>query len=90
MVSNFQRASSAFEGRNGCLSQIHHNARGLTKKRLKALTTIHNYYLKRLDGSTAAERLFGRKFADPFEWLVEHMGDLPRARMSRKRAALTC
>lgn len=84
MVSNFQRTSSAVEGRNGCLSQIHHNGRGLTKKRLKALNIIHNYYLKRFDGSTAAERLFGRKFADPFEWLVEHMGDLPLARTSKK------
>ena len=49
----------------------------------KALTIIHNYYLKRTDGTTAAERLFGRKFADPFEWLVEHMGDLPLARTSK-------
>jgi len=90
MVSNFQRTSSAVEGRNGYLSQIYHNGRGLTKKRLKALTIIHNYYLKRFDGSTAAERAFGRKFADPFEWLVENMGDLPLARMSKKRAAVTC
>ena len=89
MVSNFQRTSSAVEGRNGCLSQIHHNGRSITKKRLKALTTIHNYYLKRSDGTTAAERLFGRKFDDPFEWLVEHMGDLPLARMSKKRVAVT-
>ena len=86
MVSNFQRTSSAIEGRNGCLSQIHHNGRGLTTKRLKALTIIHNYYLKRSDGTTAAERLFGRKFADPFEWLVEHMGDLPLARTSKYQA----
>ena len=84
MVSNFQRTSSAVEGRNGCLSQIHHNGRGLTTKRLKALTILHNYYLKRFDGSTAAERLFGRKFDDPFEWLVEHMGDLPLARAPKK------
>jgi Family of unknown function (DUF6399) len=29
MVSNFQRTSSAVEGRNGCLSQMHHNGRGI-------------------------------------------------------------
>ena len=43
MVSNFQRASSAVEGRNGWLSQMHHNGRGLTAKRLKAQTVLHNY-----------------------------------------------
>jgi hypothetical protein len=90
MVSNFQRTSSAIEGRNGWLSQIHHNGRGLTTKRLKALTIIHNYYLKRSDGTTAAERLFGTKFADPFEWLVDHMGDLPLARTSKCQAPVTC
>jgi len=82
MVSNFQRTSSAVEGRNGWLSQIHHNGRGLTPKRLKALTIIHNYYLKRSDGTTAAQRLFGKEFDDPFEWLVKHLTQLPLARAS--------
>ena len=40
---NFHRASSAVEGRNGCLAQSYHNGRGLTGRRLGALTTIHNY-----------------------------------------------
>ena len=39
---NFHRASSAVEGRNGCLSQSYHNGRGLTNRRLGALTAIHN------------------------------------------------
>jgi len=82
MVSNFQRTSSAVEGRNGWLSQIHHNGRGLTPDRLKALTVIHNYYLKRSDGTTAAQRLFGKEFDDPFEWLVQHWTALPLARAS--------
>jgi len=90
MVSNFQRTSSAVEGRNGWLSQIHHNGRGLAVKRLRSLTIIHNYYLKRSDGTTAAERLFGRKFDDPFEWLVEHLTEFPLARASKPRAAVTC
>jgi hypothetical protein len=87
MVSNFQRTSSAVEGRNGWLSQIHHNGRGLPTKRLRALTIIHNYYLKRSDGTTAAERLFRQKFDDPFEWLVEHFTELPLARASKLRDA---
>lgn len=84
MVSNFQRTSSAVEGRNGWLSQMHHNGRGLTPNRLKAQTVLHNYYLKRDDGTTAAERLFRKKFPDPLEWVVERMGDLPLPRESKK------
>ena len=90
MVSNFQRTSSAVEGRNGCLSQIHHNGRGLTMNRLKSLTIIHNYYLKRSDGTTAAERLFRGKFDDPFEWLVAHLTELPLARPVKQGGAVTC
>ncbi len=70
MVSKFQRSSSAVEGRNGYLSQIHHNRRGLSYKRLKVATVIHNFALKRNDGTTAAERLFGQQFPDLFEYLI--------------------
>lgn len=80
MVLNFQRTSSAVEGRNGYLSQRHHNGRGLLAKRLKASTVIHNYTLKRFDGTTAANRLFGREFPDLFEWVVHNMDDLPLPR----------
>ena len=48
------------------------------------LTIIHNFHLKRPDGTTAAQRLFGYEFPDLFEWVVEHMGDLLRARRSLK------
>jgi len=41
MARQFQRSSSAVEGRNGCLSQMYRNGRGLNEKRLKALTVIH-------------------------------------------------
>jgi hypothetical protein len=87
MVSNFQRTSSAVEGRNGCLSQMHHNGRGLSIKRLKVLTVIHNFGLTRSDGTTAAERLFERDFPDLFEWIINQMGDLPLARMARKSSS---
>lgn len=84
MVSKFQRSSSAVEGRNGYLSQVHHNRRGLSTKRLKVSTIIHNFSLKRNDGTTAAERLFGQQFPDLFEYLVENIGELPQPRKSRK------
>ena len=83
MVSRFQRASSAVEGRNGYLSQMHHSGRGIPPQRLQVLTVIHNFGLKRPDGTTAAQRLFDREFPDLFEWLVEQMEDLPLPRKAR-------
>ena len=85
MARQFQRSSSAVEGRNGCLSQMYHNGRGLNEKRLKALTVIHNYGIKREDGTTAAMRLFDADFPDLFSWLLDEMGELPLPRNSCKR-----
>ncbi len=84
MVSKFQRTSSPVEGRNGYLSRIHHGGRGLPARRLQVLTVIHNFALHRADGSTAAYRLFRRQFPDLFEYIVEHMGELPLPRIARK------
>lgn len=84
---NFHRASSAVEGRNGSLSQSYHNGRGLTSRRLGALTVIHNYDTHRSDGSTPAERLYGEQFPDLFDWLLNRMGALPLPRKSRQRIA---
>lgn len=64
MVSRFQRTSSPVEGRNGYLSHINHARRGLSSNRLKVLTVLHNFELKRADGTTAAERFFGTSFPD--------------------------
>jgi hypothetical protein len=85
-VGRFHRSSSAVEGRNGYLSQMYHNRRGLEPGRLQALTVMHNYGIKRSDGTTAAERLFGTPFPDVFEWLVGQMGELPLARKGKRRA----
>lgn len=82
-VALFQRASSAVEGRNGYLSQLNHCARGTSTQRLKVLTVIHNFDLKRADGTTAAERLFGQTFPDVFEWTLARMGELPLPRKTR-------
>lgn len=84
MVRQFHRSSSAVEGRNGRLSQMYHNGRGLTKERLAALSVVHNYGSKRADGTTAAQRLFGSPFPDVFEWLINQMGELPLPRKSRE------
>ena len=84
MADHYQRTSSAVEGRNGYLSRLHHAGRGFSPQTLKGLTIIHNFHLKRPDGTTAAQRLFGHDFPDLFEWLVDHTGDLPVARQSQK------
>jgi hypothetical protein len=49
LVAQFQRASSAVEGRHGYLSQLNHCARGTPTQRLKVMTVIHNFDLKRAD-----------------------------------------
>lgn len=84
IVAKFQRTSSAVEGRNGYLSGLHHSHRGFTEQTLKVLTIIHNFDIKRDDGSTAAQRLFHQPFPDLFDWIVSHMGDLPRSRRTLK------
>jgi hypothetical protein len=57
---------------------------GCSPQTLKVLTIIHNFHLKRPDGTTAAQRLFGYDFPDLFEWVASHVGDLPLARRSQK------
>ncbi len=84
MVSKFQRTTSAIEGRNGYLSRLHHSGRGLSEKDLQVLSVIHNYDLHRADGSTAAQRFFGKTFPPLFSWVFEQMGDLPASRKPRK------
>src|SRR5262245_10383089 len=42
-VSALQRASSAVEGRNGALAQLHHHQRGVPKHRYKVWTVLHNF-----------------------------------------------
>ena len=80
----FQRSSSCVEGRNGQLALRHHSLHRLSKSKLVALTVVHNYYLTRSDGTTAAERFFGAKPRDLFGWLVDHL-DVP-ARPAAKRS----
>jgi len=84
MASKYQRTSSAVEGRNGYLSRLHHSSRGFSPQSLQVLTIIHNFGLKRADGTTAAQRLFGQPFPDLFEWVLEQSSELPLPRQSHK------
>lgn len=87
MAGLFGRSSSCVEGRNGRLSLLHHGHSRISPRRLKAMTAIHNYVVKRDDGTTAAERFFGQKVPDAFSWLLQRMPDLPRPAQKRRKVA---
>lgn len=80
----FQRSSSCVEGRNAQLSLRHHGIHKLSNRSLKAQTIIHNYYRRRTDGTTPAERFFVGKHPDLFEWILENIDYpvRPRKRLS--------
>ena len=78
----FQRSSSNVEGRNGALGLHHHVYKQMNARKLSASTVVHNYFIKRQDKTTAAERFFGHSHDDLFEWLVDVI-DAPA--FSRKR-----
>ena len=86
LAALWQRTTSSIEGRNGTLSQRHHARRGLSEKKLRCATHVHNFFSRRKDGATAAERFFGRKHSDVARAALEAMGDLKRPRHSRKAA----
>ena len=82
----FQRSSSCVEGRNGRLSLQQHGHSRVSEQRLKALTVMHNYMVKRADGTTAAQRFFGQQHKDVFCWLLERMPSLPRPAPKRPKS----
>ena len=85
----FQRASSAVEGRNGALAQLHHNQRGVPKQRYKVWTVLHNFDCRAPDGTTPAARFFRRGFPDLFETVLAKIDDLPRPRKRHQAMALS-
>jgi hypothetical protein len=79
----FQRSSSCVEGRNGQLALHHHSLHRLSARKLSALTAVHNFVVTRSDGTTAAERFFGAKPNDLFEYVLDTV-ELP-GRPAQKR-----
>ena len=79
-VKTFQRASLAVEGRNGLLSQMHHNYRGLPKRRYQVRSALHNFDCRTSEGSTPASRFFRPEFPDLYETVLSQIEELPRAR----------
>ena len=87
LATVFQRSSSNVEGRNGYLSLRSHQLRGLDLPRKRAcFTAIHNFFLTRPDGTTAAERFFGQKPRSMFAAILESV-ELAPAPLSPPRKA---
>jgi hypothetical protein len=83
----FQRASAAVEGRNGYLSQMQHNHRGLPTRRYQVWTVLHNFDCRAADGTTPAVRFFRRSFPDLFEHVLSQIDALPLPRQRRQALA---
>ena len=83
-ASLFVRVSSCVEGRNGQLEKHKRNSRRLSKRKLEALTVLHNFHIKREDGTTAAQRFFENEHDDLFEHLVKVL-EYPKRPATRRR-----
>jgi hypothetical protein len=68
----------------GMVKALRHHSLHRFGRKLKALTGVHNYFVKRPDGTTAAERFFGSKPRNLFEWLLDRV-DIP-GRPAQKRS----
>jgi hypothetical protein len=87
LATVFQRSSSNVEGRNGYLSLRNHQLRGLDLPRKReCFTAIHNFFLTRPDGTTAAERFFGQQPRSMFAAILESV-ELAPAPLSPPRRA---
>lgn len=84
----FQRSSSCVEGRNGVLGMKHHGSHRLSQRRLNALTIVHNFHIRRPDGTTAAMRFFQKNHHELFETVLERtkMMGKPRKRKINDQA----
>ena len=88
LATVFQRSSSNVEGRNGYLSLRSHQLRGLDLPRKReCFTAIHNFFLTRPDGTTAAERFFGQKPRSMFAAILASV-DIPPAPLSPPQRAV--
>nr|WP_319393946.1 DUF6399 domain-containing protein [uncultured Desulfobacter sp.] len=59
----------------------------LSNRKMTGLTVIHNFYLERPDGRTAAERFFENKPINLLDWLVKKMPLPARPRRNKIKMA---
>jgi hypothetical protein len=82
-----QRSSANVEGRNGSVSLRNHQRRGLDLPRKReCFTAMHNFFLTRPAGTTAAERFFGQQPRSMFAAILASVA-LPPAPLSPPRRA---
>ncbi len=86
LAITFQRASSQTEGRNGYLAFINHAYKGFPKDRLNVLTVIHNFDIKRKDGTTPANRLFNKDFPDLFDFICANVTGFKEPRKIKSKS----
>jgi len=88
LAAVFQRSSANVEGRNGSLSLRNHQLRGLDLPRKReCFTAMHNFFLTRPDGTTAAERFFGQKPRSMFAAILASV-EIPPSPLSPPRQAV--
>lgn len=85
MALKYQRTTSAIEGRNARLSHHYFATRGVKSSHVGSLTTLHHFWIKREDNTTAAERLCGFKPPDLFEFILQKMAEIPLPRMRNQK-----
>ena len=86
-ADRFQRSRSCVEGRNGFLALDQHGHHQLSPRKQQVLTALHNFAIKRPDGTTAAERFFAQPHPSLFEQVLERMPWPARPAQRRPRPA---
>ena len=81
-------ASSAVEGRNGALAQLHHNQR-VTEAAVQGVDRPVIFDCRAPDGTTPAARFFRRTFPDLFETVLARIDALPQPRRRKRQIALS-
>ena len=83
----FVRSSSPTEGHNAWTSPRLFRHHGVRDEWLAALKVVHNFLLRRADGTTAGQRFYGRPHEDLVEYLCARMPlpPLPRNRRPKPR-----
>lgn len=88
LARSYQRTTSAIEGRNGAVSLYCAKHRGLHDSHINCFTIIHNFWLKRGDGTTACERLCGYKPPSLINYLLGVSSEVAFPRISKKSKTL--
>ena len=68
---------------------MHHNHRGLPKRRYQVWSALHNFDCRASDDSTPASRFFRREFPDLFETVLAQIDELPRPRKRQPAIAIS-